>query len=158
MVVVCEPIALYHRRDLAGEISQVIPYGQLNRWGTGTDLALVTYGNGVDMSLRSAQRLWNEDGIAASVIDLQWLTPLPVDDLLEILRTCDRILVVDESRFSGGVAESVIATVADVCGPAHIARVASRDSFIPTGPAANLVLIGEEDVVAAARRLCARDV
>lgn len=158
VVVVCEPIALYHRRDLAGEISQVIPYGQLNRWGTGTDLALVTYGNGVDMSLRAAQRLWNEDGIAASVIDLQWLTPLPVDDLLEILRTCDRILVVDESRFSGGVAESVIATVADVCGPAHIARVASRDSFIPTGPAANLVLIGEEDVVAAARRLCARDV
>lgn len=156
VVVVCEPIALYHRRDLTGE--HVRHHGQISRWGTGTDLAMVTYGNGVDMSMRASQRLWQETGIAASVIDLQWVAPLPVEDLLSLLGAFDRVLVVDESRASGGVAEAVIAALADANIPAHIGRVASRDSFIPTGPAADLVLVSEADVIAAAKQLCAGEV
>jgi 2-oxoisovalerate dehydrogenase E1 component len=35
----------------------------------------------------------------------------------------------------------------------RVARVAGRDSFIPLGAAANLVLVGEDDVERAAREL-----
>jgi 2-oxoisovalerate dehydrogenase E1 component len=34
-----------------------------------------------------------------------------------------------------------------------LARVAARDSFIPLGEAANLVLVGEDEIVDAASRL-----
>ncbi len=38
--------------------------------------------------------------------------------------------------------------------PEQLARVASRDSFVPLGDAANLVLLGEADIEAAAVKLC----
>ena len=41
------------------------------------DITLVTFGNGVPMSLRAARRL-AADGIGARVFDLRWLAPLPV--------------------------------------------------------------------------------
>jgi 2-oxoisovalerate dehydrogenase E1 component len=35
-------------------------------------------------------------------------------------------------------------------------RVTSMDSFIPLGPAADLVLLGEDEILAAARAMVAR--
>ena len=63
------------------------------------------------------------------------------------------MLVVDETRESGGVGEGVLAALsaADFVGP--IRRVAAHDSFVPLGDAADLVLVGEDDIVAAARSL-----
>jgi 2-oxoisovalerate dehydrogenase E1 component len=40
--------------------------------------------------------------------------------------------------------------------PGPIARVAGADSFVPLGPAANLVLVSEDEIVEAARRLAPR--
>ena len=55
------------------------------RYGDGTDLTLVTFGNGVPMSLRVARRL-AAGGIGARVFDLRWLAPLPVEELLREAR------------------------------------------------------------------------
>src|SRR6202035_3058195 len=70
--VLLEPIALYHTRDLyqPGDGAWLSLYGGPPRWaqehvpigrgrsyGSGTDLTLVTFGNGVPMSLRVARRL-----------------------------------------------------------------------------------------------------
>ena len=41
-------------------------------------------------------------GIGARVVDLRWLAPLPVDDLLRGARLTGRVLVVDETRRTGG--------------------------------------------------------
>ncbi len=63
------------------------------------------------------------------------------------------VLVVDETRQSGGVSEGVIAQLADAGYRGSIARVTSADSFIPLGDAAAHVLVSEKDVELAARRL-----
>jgi 2-oxoisovalerate dehydrogenase E1 component len=158
--VFLEPIALYHERDLlaAGDDSwlarlpaepQHAPVGRGRCHGDGRDLTIVTFGNGLRMSLRAAGRL-AADGIGVRVLDLRWLAPLPVEDLLREASATGRVLVADETRRTGGVAEGVISALADAGFTGRVRRVASEDSFIPLGDAAAAVLLSEAAIEAAA--------
>nr|WP_260859528.1 transketolase C-terminal domain-containing protein [Streptomyces cupreus] len=161
--VFLEPIALYHTRDLHTEgdnawlaaypsPAEHVPIGRARTYGTGTDLTLVTFGNGLHISLRAVRRL-EQQGIACRVVDLRWLAPLPVDDLLREARATGRVLVVDETRRTGGVSEGVVTALADAGFTGSIRRVAGQDSFIPLGKAAQLVLVSQADVERAAGEL-----
>ncbi len=158
--VFVEPIALYHTKDLhpgdeawpASPTTDHVPIGSARVYGDGTDLTIVTFGNGVPMSLRTANHLAAQ-GINARVLDLRWLNPLPVADVIHHAEATGRVLVADETRRSGGVAESVFAALIDADYRGALARVTSADSFIPLGPAADTVLLGESAIAAAARRI-----
>jgi 2-oxoisovalerate dehydrogenase E1 component len=63
------------------------------------------------------------------------------------------VLVVDETRASGGVGEGVVAGLVESGYPGALARVASADSYVPLGPASMHVLLTEDEVLAAAGRL-----
>ncbi|MCX6462442.1 MAG: thiamine pyrophosphate-dependent enzyme [Pseudonocardiales bacterium] len=161
--VFLEPIALYHTRDLhddgdegwlAPDGGGHVPLGRARTHGDGTDLTIVTWANGLRMSLRVAARL-AADGIGARVVDLRWLAPLPVADVLREARATGRVLVVDETRRTGGVSEGVLAALVDAGYEGRIARVAAVDSVIPLGDAARLVLVSEDDIASAARKLVA---
>ncbi|MGW5311985.1 thiamine pyrophosphate-dependent enzyme [Nocardia thailandica] len=160
--VFLEPIALYHTRDvypgdeswLAAPTSEHVPIGRARLYGEGADLTIVTFGNGVPMSLRAVNQL-ADHGIAARVLDLRWLAPLPAEDLLYHARATGAVLVADETRRTGGVSESVFTALIDAGYHGRLARVTSEDSFVPLGPAADTVLLTEDAVVAAARSLLA---
>ena len=165
--VLVEPIALYHSRDLhPADGAWTAAYTAPQAWGSdvaevgrgtlhgeGTDVLVVTFGNGVSMSLRAvaaAQKRAALEGRSAprvSIYDLRWLAPLPVDDLLERARLADQVLVVDETRRTGGVSEGVVATLVDGGYGGRISRVTSKDSIIPLGPAAATVLLSETEIV-----------
>jgi 2-oxoisovalerate dehydrogenase E1 component len=162
-----EPIALYHTRDLVtdGDGGWLAPYPPPNQWsehhapigsarvhGGGDDLTIVTFANGTYMSLRIA-RLLADDGIGVRVVDIRWLAPLPVTDILREAEATGRVLIVDETRRSGGVSEGIVTELADANFEGVIHRVTSRDSFIPLGEAANHVLLQEAEIEAAARAL-----
>jgi len=167
--VFLEPIALYHTRDLHepdddgwlapypdfADAESHVPIGSAREHGDGTDLTMVTYGNGLPMSLRVTRRLV-EHGIHARVLDLRWLAPLPERDLLASARATGRVLVVDETRRSGGVSESVVTALLDGGFGGHIARVTSQNSFIPLGDASRHVLLDEPTIEAAALELMRR--
>jgi 2-oxoisovalerate dehydrogenase E1 component len=104
------------------------------------------------MSLRAARRLAS-DGIDVRVVDVRWLVPLPVADILREAEATGRVLIVDETRRSGGVSEGVVSALVDAGFEGKIARVTSQDSFIPLGEAANHVLLQEAEIEAAARAL-----
>jgi 2-oxoisovalerate dehydrogenase E1 component len=123
---------------------------------TAAALTMIAFGNGVPMSLRVAHRL-NQAGIAVDVLDLRWLAPLPIDDVLAAARATGRVLVVDETRRAGGVGEGVIAALVEGGFSGQIARVASRDSFVPLGPAADHVLLSEAEIEKAALHLSATE-
>jgi 2-oxoisovalerate dehydrogenase E1 component len=161
--VFLEPIALYHTRDLLVDgdggwladypaTEQHVAIGSGRTHGAGADLTIVTFGNGLRMSLRVADRLASA-GIGCRVLDLRWLAPLPVDDLLREAQATGRVLVVDETRRSGGVSEAVVAALVDADYAGTVARVTSEDSFVPLGPAAELVLLDEDAIEAAAVRI-----
>jgi 2-oxoisovalerate dehydrogenase E1 component len=166
--VVCiylEPIALYHTRDLHDDGDERwlasypdlaaqpgVPIGRARTYGDGKDLTILTFANGVRMSLRVARRL-ERIGIAARVVDLRWLAPLPAADMLREATATGRVLVVDETRRTGGVGEGVLATLLEQGFAGAVDRVASEDSFIPLGDAALEVLLSEETIEAAAIKL-----
>ena len=158
--VVVEPIALYHSRDLhePGDGAWTAEYSATGTprgpraHGDGTDLLVVTFGNGVPMSLRACRSL-EDDGVQSTVLDLRWLAPLPVDELAAYASGFGRVLVVDETRRSGGVGEGIVAALVERGYDGRIARVASADSYVPLGPAARTVLVTEEEIVEAARTL-----
>jgi 2-oxoisovalerate dehydrogenase E1 component len=165
--VFLEPIALYHRRDLhevgdggwlAVDHGAHVPIGAARRYPgpstdsrheSGHDLTMITFGNGVPMCLRVVRRLALQ-GIQAEVIDLRWLAPLPVEAVLDAGRRTGRVLIVDETRHSGGVGEGVITALVEGGFGGRIVRVASQDSFVPLGPAAQHVLLGEDEIEKAA--------
>jgi 2-oxoisovalerate dehydrogenase E1 component len=159
--VFLEPIALYHTRDLhedgdeewcAPLIQEHVPVGSARTYLNGGDLTLVTWANGLRMSLRAARRL-TARGVRTRVLDLRWLAPLPVEDVLREARATGRVLVVDETRRTGGVSEGVLAALVDAGFDGRLARVASKDSFVPLGDAARLVLVSEEEIEDAALAL-----
>jgi 2-oxoisovalerate dehydrogenase E1 component len=169
--VFLEPIALYHTRDLfeADDRGWLAPYSAPSQWaeehaaigsarvhGDGRDLTIVTFANGTYMSLRVAHCL-AEDGIDARVVDMRWLAPLPIADVIREAEVSGRVLIVDETRRSGGVSEAVVSALVDARFGGPILRVTSEDSFIPLGAAANLVLLSEGKIEEAARALVAGD-
>jgi 2-oxoisovalerate dehydrogenase E1 component len=166
--VFLEPIALYHTRDLhsEGDGAWLGPYSAPEDWAgkhavigearsylEGKDLTLVSFANGLYMSLRVAQRLQSEHGIRCRVLDLRWLSPLPVQDLLREAEATGRVLIVDETRHSGGVSEALCAALVDAGFKGKVRRLNSPDSFIPLGDAAFQVLLSEHTILDAALSL-----
>ena len=172
--VFVEPIALYHTRDLfPGDGAWAFPLpppGEAIALGEvgvyeggvlveapsgGPDLVVLTYGNGVPMALRTAKKLLEERGLRVRVVDLRWIAPLPEGAIRAHAEEARAVLVVDECRRSGNVSEAIGAIVAET--PAlrdkPFARATSADSFIPLAEAANLVLLQEAEIYAAAVQL-----
>jgi 2-oxoisovalerate dehydrogenase E1 component len=158
--VFLEPIALYHLRDLHEEGDDAwlaaargdAPLGAARVYDDGGDLTIVTWANGLRMSLRVARQL-EAQGLRARIVDLRWLAPLPVEDVLREAAETGRTLVVDETRRTGGVSEGIVAALIDAGYEGAIGRVASKDSFIPLGDASNLVLLSEAEIERAALEL-----
>ncbi len=170
--VFLEPVALYQTRDLyqQGDNEWLAPYPAPGEWaedhvpigrartyglGTAQDLTIVTYGNGVRMSLRVAAQL-AADGYGSRVVDLRWLNPLPTADLVREAGVTGRVLIVDETRRSGGVGEGVLAALVDGSFVGSVRRVAAADTPVPLGPAAQHVLVGEDAITQGAHTLLAR--
>ncbi len=165
--VFLEPIALYHTRDLhvPDDNGWLAPYAPPEEWardhvtvgrarvyGDGEHLTVLTFGNGVRMSLRVAARL-AERGVGVRVVDLRWLNPLPGADLVREAAATGRVLIVDETRRSGGVGEGVLAALVDAGYVGAIRRVSAVDSFIPLGNAAKHLLVSEEMIEQGAHSL-----
>ncbi len=165
VVAFLEPIALYPMRDLheAGDGGWMQTYpapdarialGEVGVHGDGADLAIVTFGNGVLLS-QQARAALERDGIATRVIDIRWLSPLPQDAIIEAIGAAGHVLIVDETRASGGVAEALMALCAERLD-LPFAREMARDSFIATGPAYAATMPSALSIEAAARALMAR--
>ncbi|QOV94617.1 alpha-ketoacid dehydrogenase subunit alpha/beta [Novosphingobium sp. ES2-1] len=159
VVVFVEPIALYMTRDLHepgdglwASVYQppgegAIAFGQIGVAGEGTDVAIVTYGNGFYLSLQ-ARKLLAEHGVDVRVIDLRWLGPVNEDAVIEAVAPCSRVLVVDECRITGGQNEALMALLAERAPGKAIARMAATDSFIPLARAATHTLPSRDGIVA----------
>ena len=167
VAVFLEPIALYHERDLYadGDNQWLFDYPTPDRillpgeagvyHEKAKDVLIVTYGNGLRLSLRAARRL-EEQGIKARVLDLRWLNPLPLEAIDKHAKACACVLVADECRATGGgIADAVIAALAESGYGRPLASVRALDTYIPLAAAANLVLLSEQQIVDAAAKLCA---
>ena len=165
VVVFVEPIALYMTKDLHkdGDGAWQFPYPQLGEeiklgevsvHGEGTDVAIVTYGNGYYLSRQAEEVLRSDHKINCRVIDLHWILPLPEDTLLKAVRGCKSILVVDECRKTGSLSEQIVALFVEKLSSLPKIKVnAAEDCFIPLGATATVTLPSKESIIAAALAL-----
>jgi 2-oxoisovalerate dehydrogenase E1 component len=104
------------------------------------------------MSLRVARELEKQRGVQTRVLDLRWLKPLNVEAIAQHAGDIGKVLVVDEGRRTGGIAEEIM-TAIDEHAPSTVkkARVAGEDCYIPLAAAANLVLVSEQQILEAAQ-------
>jgi 2-oxoisovalerate dehydrogenase E1 component len=166
--VLLEPIALYHTADLhepgdglwlepmpetGGDTAAI---GTVRRYGPeDAEVTIVTWANGLWMSLRVAARLAAApEPIRCNVVDLRWVAPLPIDAVLA--GAPRRVLVVDETRRTGGVSEGIVTGLIDHGYSGPVARVTSKDSFIPLGDAAKLILLSEDEIEVGVREIAHR--
>ncbi len=164
--VIVEPIALYPVRDLHQEgdggwafpfppQGEAIDLGEVGVYGAeDRDLVILTYGNGVPMSLRVRQRL-AAAGVKARVVDLRWIAPLPLEAIRAHAKAVGKVLVLDECRRSGNVAEGIGLALFehDETRGIRFARVSGADCFVPLADAARLVLPDDDEVLHAALAL-----
>ena len=169
VAVFVEPIALYHEKDLhePGDGAWLTDYpappdvllpgeaGVYQPDGAApeeiADLLLVSYANGLRLSLQAQRQLAEVHGLRARVLDLRWLNPLPLDAIREEANRAGSVLVVDECRATGGgVADAIIADLAERETRRRLASVRAVDSFVPLGTATAAVLVGLDQIVAAA--------
>ena len=163
VVVYLEPITLYAMRDLHAEQDggwmahypppgETIPLGEVGVAGEGRDLAIVTFGNGTYLAHQALPQI-AAAGIKARSVDMRWLSPLPKAALTRAVAGCDRILIVDETRHSGGLAEALMAHFTETTSAA-LSRLTAEDSFIATGPAYAATMPSRDSITAAALALC----
>ena len=95
-------------RPAAGEA----PLGSARTYGDGGDLTIVTWATACACRLRVARRLEAQASARASSTSAGWRR-CPVDDLLREADATGRVLVVDETRRTGGVSEGVVAALVD---------------------------------------------
>jgi len=163
VVVFIEPIALYHITDLQqpGDGAWTAPYmapdqdnlislGTLGQFGKGTELAIITYGNGFFLSCQAADEL-KAGGIDLRIIDLRWLHPLNAEAIVAAVADCGKILIVDECRRSGSLSEKLMTLLTEAGRGDAVSRITAEDCFIPLGPAAELVLPSKASIIEAAQ-------
>ena len=167
VVVFVEPIALYMTRDLlkAGDGrwtaryplpgEDAIALGEVGVSGTGQDLAIVSYGNGAFLSRQAQQDLLEDHGVETRLVDMRWLAPCPEGSLLEAVKGCAGVLIVDECRRTGSQSEALVTLFAEKTD-LPCARVTADDCFIATGPAYASTLPSRSGIVEAALELVGR--
>lgn len=152
VVIMLEPIALYMARDLHQDgdggwlcqypdPSESVPeLGEPTVFGNGTELAIISYGNGYYLS-RQAEAKLAAQGHNIRVLDLRCLVPLHIDKIIHALGGCTRVLIVDECRRRGSLSEELFTALHEAQpGLFTIKRINAEDSFIPLGKAAYAVL------------------
>jgi len=157
-----EPIALYMRKDLYAEgdglwntayppPGESIAIGEPNFYhAKAQDALIITYGNGVPMSLQAAQMAREATGKATRVMDLRWLQPLNSTAIAEAASRFDKVLIVDEGRESAALSEGIISAIVEKSEDGQklprIERITGLDSFTPLGDASALVLPSVEAI------------
>lgn len=158
VVVFIEPIALYSMKDLHApgdegwsfayadaHAAKSLNFAEVGSAGTGKDLCILTYGNGYYLSMQAQKELKELHNVAAKIVDIRWLSPLPEEAIAKAVKGYSHVLVVDECRRSGSPSEAIMALLAG--GSAKLARHCAEDSFIPIGNASTLTLPSKESIV-----------
>ena len=159
ITVFVEPIALYMIKDLHkpkdGEwnfkypdLKEELPIGEFGEYGIGMALAIITYGNGLYLSLQAQKEIEKKLKKKIKVIDLRWLSDINLSNLLKAIGTCAKVLIVDECRKRGCHGEGLIADMASVTNKRLTIKLhAAEDSFIPLGEAATVTLPSKESII-----------
>ena len=156
-VIFLEAGALYGTKGEVEEGDNAISFGEARIAREGSDVTLVSYGRQVNLCLRVADTLAEEDDVDAEVIDLRSIRPFDARTVIESVQKTHRAVAVQEQWRWFGVASEVAAIIQEEAFDyldAPVERVSGAE--VPAPYARNLELMAfpsEEAVANAARRV-----
>lgn len=113
-VIFMEPKALYHAvKEEVPEAEELLPLGRAQVVREGGDVTLVAYGTMLQRALEAAERLKDEDGVEAEVIDLLTISPLDGETVAASVRKTGRVVVVHEAPRTCGVGAELTARIVE---------------------------------------------
>jgi pyruvate dehydrogenase E1 component beta subunit len=158
-VLFIEPVPLYTSPKVRGEVPEedyVVPIGKSDIKREGTDVTIVTYGEGLHVSLEAADMLAKE-GIEVEIIDLRSLQPLDLSLALESFKKTFKAVVVEFGHQTYGIGAEIVAQVQEKAFDyldAPIKRVAQADVPAPySGDLERSALPSAEKVVTAVKEI-----
>jgi 2-oxoisovalerate dehydrogenase E1 component beta subunit len=144
-------------REVLPDEDYVVPLGVARTAREGSDLTIVTYGAMVHKSAEAADRLQEEDGVSAEIIDLRTLLPMDDEAILSSVKKTGRLLIVHEDTRTGGIAGEIAMRVSESAFEwldAPMLRVTAIDAPVPySGSLEDYFLPQTDDIVEAARYL-----
>jgi len=148
--------------DIEGDVPEedyAIPFGRADIKRSGHDVTVVATSFVVQTALAAAQRL-AADGIEVEVVDPRTLVPLDRATILDSVRRTGRLVVVDETNLSCGVASEISAIVAEEGFDllrAPIRRVARLDVPTPfSKPLEDAITPTADRIISAVRQVLKR--
>lgn len=120
--IVFEHKALY---DVMGEVPEgtyTVPFGEAAVLREGGDCCVVAFGHMVQVAAQAADTLAAE-GIEVTLVDPRSIAPLDAETILDCVRECGRLVVVDESHPVCSMASEIASLVATTCPEALRAPV-----------------------------------
>lgn len=137
--------------SLKGEVPDewyTVPFGKAEVKRPGKDVTIVSYLRMTQVALRAAERLAQEHGIQAEVVDLRTLRPLDVETAVESVKKTNKCVVVEETWRTGGFGAEIVGRIQEAAfdsldGP--VMRVASKDVPMPYSRKLELAAIPNED-------------
>ena len=90
-----------------------VPIGKADVKREGEDLTVVAYGLMLHHSLDAAQRLQEEEGVSAEVVDVRTIAPLDRETILESVRKTGKAMVIYEDNRSYGAGAEISAMISE---------------------------------------------
>lgn len=157
-VLFFEHVLLYNLKENLPEAEYLVPLDQAEVVRQGKDVTILTYSR-MRHHVMQAVKTLVKDGYDPEVIDLISLKPLDFDTIGASVRKTHRVIVVEETMRTGGIAAEIIATINDRLFDeldAPVLRLSSQD--IPTpynGTLENLTIVQPNQIVEAVEKMVA---
>ena len=136
-----------------------IPFGEARLHREGDDLTVVTWGAMVYTAAEAAEKVAEEDGISAEIIDLRTIMPWDRKAVLESVEKTSKVIVLHEDTRTGGFGGEIAATIAEEAFEqldAPVRRITAPDTPVPFAPTLEKAFLPQvDDVVAGIRELAA---
>jgi len=134
------PVAIRYPRGTAVGVKTdpeitPLPIGKAEVITEGDDVLILAIGNSVSEALRAQERLLEEEGLEATVVNCRFVKPLDAELIASLGRKIPRIITVEENVRQGGFGSAILEClsdegVTDFC----LERIGIPDIFVEHGP------------------------
>jgi pyruvate dehydrogenase E1 component beta subunit len=153
-VLVVENLPIYKEKgEVPLDPEHVTSIGLASIAREGKDITLVSHGYATVRAMRVAQKLADEHGVSAEVVDLRSLRPLDVETVAASVARTNRVVCVEEGWPSYGVTAELAARIQKACFDdldAPVERVGMAEVPLPYAKNLELAAMPSEDRIAAA--------
>lgn len=160
-VIFFEPKISYRAfREDVPEERETMPIGEPQVIREGSDITIVCYGGMLPRARKAAERLAEEDGAEAELIDLLTVSPLDDRPITESVRRTGRAVIVHEAHRTFGPGAELVARLVEKSFwylEAPVERVTGYDTIVPYFAREQSYLPDEDRILTACRRVLATE-